>query len=44
MQRMSEHVAALDQDVELMTGVFREVNGKLVHIGHNMGQMSNVVP
>ena len=44
MQRMSDHVAALDQDVALMTGVFREVNGKLVHIRHNMGQMSNVVP
>lgn len=44
MQRMSNHVAALDQDVALMTGVFREVNGKLVHIRHNMGQMSNVVP
>lgn len=44
MQRMSDHVAALDQGVALMTGVFREVNGKLVHIRHNMGQMSNVVP
>ena len=44
MQRVSNHVAALDQDVELMTGVFREVNGKLVHIRQNMGQMSNVVP
>ena len=44
MQHMSEHVAVLDGDVELMTRVFREVNGKLVHIRHNMGQMSNVVP
>jgi hypothetical protein len=44
MQRMSDHVAVLDRDVELMTGVFREVNGKLVHIRHNMGQMSNVMP
>jgi hypothetical protein len=34
----------MDQDVELMTGVFREVNGKLVHIRQNIGQMSNVVP
>lgn len=44
MQRMTGHVAVLDQDVGLMTGMFRDVNGKLVHIRHNMGQMSNVVP
>ncbi|TVS08693.1 MAG: hypothetical protein EA417_22195 [Gammaproteobacteria bacterium] len=44
MERMRDHVAVLDQDVELMTGMFREVNGKLVHIRHNMRQMSNVVP
>lgn len=44
MQQMSDHVAALDQDVATMTGAFREVNGKLVLIRQNMAQMSNVVP
>lgn len=44
MRRMSDHVGVLDQDVGQMTGLFRQVNGKLVHIRHNMGQMSNVVP
>lgn len=44
MEHMTDHVAEMDGDVEVMTRGFREVNGKLVHIRHSMGQMSNVVP
>lgn len=44
MEHMTEHLATMDDDVRVMTYAFREVNGKLVHIRHNMAQMSNVVP
>ena len=44
MERMTGHVAEMDGDVEVMTRAFREVNGKLVHIRHSMGQMSRAVP
>jgi hypothetical protein len=44
VHRISDHAGVLDQDVEFMTVVFREVNNKLVRIRQNMGQMSNVMP
>ena len=37
-------VAAPDHVVELMTGVFRVVNGMVVHIRQNMGKMPDVPP
>lgn len=44
MGQMSGHVGVLETDVQTMTAMFREVNGKLVHIRHNMRQVSGVVP
>jgi hypothetical protein len=44
MQHMSDHVADMDADVDVMKNAFRQVNGKLVHIRHSMAQMSGVLP
>jgi hypothetical protein len=44
MQHMSDHVAEMDGDVDVMKSAFRQVNGKLVHIRHSMAQMSGVLP
>ncbi|WP_019626207.1 hypothetical protein [Thioalkalivibrio sp. ALJT] len=44
MHQMSSHVAEMDRNVRFMTHSFRNVNGKLVHIRHNVREMSRVVP
>jgi hypothetical protein len=44
MVNMNGRVASMNQDIGTMTVLFRDVNGKMVAMRHQVGQMSQVVP
>lgn len=44
MNNMTRNVYFVNHDITQMSSIFRDVNGKLVHIRQNVRQMANVVP